>query len=173
MTENTDHVCEDESLPEQIGRDLGGLNTAANAVGLANHAKMLASAQRRVDDSHRWQAEAIGKVASAVPENETPPIHVGDNVNHFVIKSDPPQSTPSPQPKPNPDPKPDPDPQPPPVVPENRPSRWRDSLLMSTALAAALVSGGGLTWLLTRPVEPDAPPPAVDTDTNSTIGVLP
>jgi len=69
--------------------------------------------------------------------------------------------------------KPAPIPKPDPVKPDPQPPKDKSSLVpnlvMSGLTAAAISSGLGLIYLLTRP---DLTPPPANTDTQSTIGVL-
>lgn len=144
-----------EKIAQKVADLAPGMVAAARAMALQDHRRTLNSYQKRVNDSHRMQAKALGMedVVSDSPEDDMGDIIVtGDNYYYG------PQPPPMPWAKDQPQ-QPQSTPEPPSQPPED------ESLLSKIAKPAAIAAGtmaaGGIGAAAVNTLWPDDPPPVV------------
>lgn len=146
-----------EKIAERVADLAPGMVAAARAMALQDHRRTLNSYQKRVNDSHRMQAKALGMedVVSDSPEDDMGDIIVTGDI-HYIGASAPqlPWSKEQPQ-----------QPQQPSQEPTPHPEPEDESLLSKIAKPAAIAAGtmaaGGIGAAAVNALWPDDPPPVV------------
>ena len=160
-----------EEVAKRFGETVPGMLVAANAVGLEDHRRMLASHARRVDDSHRAMAKAAGMedLIADPPESDS-------NMGGIVVTGDINITNPSAAQ------------QLAPAAPNSAPAAqqssgvnggvpgWVKSGLVATGMVGSALGGALLPGLVgnQRPApQPPAPPPSyTDTNTNYELQII-
>lgn len=168
-----------QTIADRVADAAPGLVIGAHAAALAEYRQQQADYRRRLDDSHRWHAEALGKTAAPSTEEDTmaPLIVTGDvygsdaaEIVRSLQGASP--SAPAPPPAAQSQPANTPAVAPPVAAPAS-------TLGRAAALAAALIAAGGgiggiTTWLATRNATPPAAvasQPAVQPQTEQRLGI--
>lgn len=143
-----------EKIAERVADLAPGLAAVAKAVGLEDHRRMLRDHARRVMDSHRMQAKALGMgdVVSESSDDDMGDIIVTGDI-HYSGASAPqlPWAKDQPQHQSTPEP---------PSQPPEEPSLL-SKIAKPAAIAAGAAAAGGIGAAAVKVLWPDAPPPVV------------
>lgn len=144
-----------EKIAERVADIAPGLAAAAKAVGVEDHRRMLRDHARRVMDSHRMQAKALGMgdVASESSDDDMGDIIVTGDI-HYSGASAPQLPWAKDQPQ-----QPQPTPEPPSQPPEDE--SLLSKLAKPAAIAAGTMAAGGIGAAAVNTLWPDDPPPVV------------